>query len=527
MIGARVGSSPPLVTGARRPGGDGVKVGEDIGVTPTALRMDGIRKAFPGVVALDGVSLEVRPGEVHVLLGENGAGKSTLMKVLSGAIRADAGEIELLGQPVHIHGPAHAQALGIRIIYQEFNLVPQLSAAENISLGREPTLGLGIVDRARLRQEAGRRLEELGVRIDPGRPVAELGVAQQQMVEVAKALDGQARVIIMDEPTSALTASEIDALFAAIEGLTARGVAVIYISHRLEEVERIGRRVTVLRDGKHVATHTVGQVSLGELIRLMANRELKEHFPKRRVARGEELLRVEGLRGGVLQDVAFSVHRGEVVGLAGLLGAGRTEVARAITGADPIRAGRVTIKGNPARPRGPRDAIRRGLGFLPEDRKTQGLVLERSLKENLALPSMPRLSPFGWIDADAENSLASRSVEDLRIRTPNLDQRVVLLSGGNQQKVVLGKWLAADVDLLVMDEPTRGIDVAAKVEIYEEMNRLTARGAGILMISSELLEVLGMSDRILVMRQGRIVADMDAAGATQEKVLRAALGQAS
>jgi ribose transport system ATP-binding protein len=449
------------------------------------------------------------------------------MKVLSGAIRSDSGEIELDGQPVHIQGPAHAQALGIRIIYQEFNLVPQLSAAENIFLGREPTLGLGIVDRRRLEQESARRLEELGVRIDPSRPVAELGVAQQQMVEVAKALYGEARVLIMDEPTSALTKSEIDALFTTIQRLTAGGVAVIYISHRLEEVERIGNRVTVLRDGRHVATHTVGKVALGELIRLMANRELKEHFPKRRVARGEELLRVEGLRGGILENVAFSVHRGEVVALAGLLGAGRTEVARAITGADPASADRVRIKGRDGRPKAPRDAIRRGVGFLPEDRKTQGLVLERSVQENVALPSTERLSPRGIVNRRAERALAGREVDDLHIKTPSLDQKVVLLSGGNQQKVVLGKWLGAEVDLLIMDEPTRGIDVAAKVEIYEEMNRLTAKGAGILMISSELPEVLGMSDRILVMRQGRIVAEMDAAGATQEQVLRAALGQAS
>ena len=492
-----------------------------------ALRMKGIRKSFPGVVALDGVDLEVRQGEVHVLLGENGAGKSTLMKVLSGAIASDAGEVELLGQPVEIRGPAHAQALGIRIIYQEFNLVPQLSAAANIFLGREPTLGLGIVDGMRIRRESARRLEELGVRIDPSRPVAELGVAQQQMVEVAKALEGEVLLLIMDEPTSALTKSEIDALFATIRRLTASGVAVVYISHRLEEVERIGNRVTVLRDGRHVATHTVGEVSLGELIRLMANRELKEHFPKRRVPPGEQLLRVEGLRGGILQDVALSVHRGEVVALAGLLGAGRTEVARAITGADRASASRVVIKGRDVHPRSPRDAIRFGLGFLPEDRKTQGLVLARSVKENVALPSMERLSPWGVVDQAAEKGLAAREVDDLRIKTPSLDQKVALLSGGNQQKVVLGKWLGADVDLLIMDEHTRGIDVAAKVEIYEEMNRLTAKGAGILMISSELPEVLGMSDRILVMRQGRIVAEMDAAGATQEQVLRAALGQAS
>jgi ribose transport system ATP-binding protein len=489
--------------------------------------MRGIRKSFPGVLALDGVDLEVRAGEVHVLLGENGAGKSTLMKILSGAQRSDAGTIELAGKEVKVLGPGHAQALGIRIIYQELNLVPQLSAAENIFLGCEPTLGLGFVDRAKLEREAGAKLAALGVRVDPKRPVQELGIAQQQMVEVAKALHGEARVLIMDEPTSALTASEIEALFAAIQSLTARGVAIVYISHRLEEVERIGTRVSVLRDGRHVATHRVGEVSLGELVRLMANRELKEHFPKRRVSRGEELLRVEGLRGGLLQDVSFSVHRGEVVALAGLLGAGRTEVARAITGADPPAGGRFSVHGRELQPKAPRDAIRRGVGFLPEDRKTQGLVLERSVAENLVLPSAPRLSRFGWMKQGAERALAVAAVADLRIKTPGLEQRVVLLSGGNQQKVVLGKWLAADVDLLVIDEPTRGIDVAAKVEIYEEMNRLTAKGAGILMISSELPEVLGMSDRILVMRQGRIVSELDARGATQEQVLRAALGQAS
>jgi len=524
MIGPRAAAPSSRVTAARAPGDDGVNHGE-AGPLPPALRMRGIRKAFPGVVALDGVPLEVAKGEVHVLLGENGAGKSTLMKILSGAIRSDAGEIELDGRPVQIQGPGHAQELGIRIIYQEFNLVPQLSAAENIFLGREPMRAFGFVDRRHLEQEAKRRLDELGVGVDPTRPVRELGVAQQQMVEVAKALLGEARLLIMDEPTSALTASEIDALFAAIERLTGQGVAVIYISHRLEEVERIGDRVTVLRDGKHVATLGVGDVPLAELIRLMANRELKEHYPRRRTPPGEELLRVEGLAGGILRDVGFSLHRGEVVGLAGLLGAGRTEVARAITGADPPEKGRVTIKGVAGRCRTPRDAIRRGLGFLPEDRKTQGLVLERSVKENIALPSAQRLSPLGFVDAKAEKALAAREVEDLRIKTPGLEQRVVLLSGGNQQKVVLGKWLGAEVDVLIMDEPTRGIDVGAKIEIYEEMNRLTARGAGILMISSELPEVLGMSDRILVMRQGRIVAEMPAAGASQEQVLRAALGQ--
>jgi ribose transport system ATP-binding protein len=497
-------------------------------VAPLALRMRGIRKTFPGVVALDGVDLEVRRGEVHVLLGENGAGKSTLMKILSGAIAKDAGEIELLGRRVEIEGPAHAQDLGIRIIYQEFNLIPQLSAAENIFLGKEPTLGGGVLDRRRMSREAERLLAELGVRIDPGRAVRDLGIAQQQMVEVAKALSGEARVLIMDEPTSALTETEIHELFATISRLTARGVAVIYISHRLEEVGRVGHRVTVLRDGRLVATHRVGEVTVAHLIRLMANRELTEHFPKKRVPPGRELLRVEGLtRAGVLRDVSFALRAGEVLGVAGLLGAGRTELARAIMGADPLDAGKVIIKGEEVRVRAPRDAIRRGVGFLPEDRKTQGLVLELAVSRNLALPSTRRLSRLGVVDAGAEKALAGRWVEELRVKTPGLDQKVVLLSGGNQQKVVLGKWLAADVDVLIMDEPTRGIDVGAKVEIYQLMNRLTAQGAGILMISSELPEVLGMSDRILVMRQGRVAAEIDAAGATQEKVLGAALGHAS
>jgi ribose transport system ATP-binding protein len=495
-----------------------------------ALRMRGIRKAFPGVVALDGVDLDVRRGEVHVLLGENGAGKSTLMKILSGALDRDAGEIQIEGQSVGIRGPRHAQELGISIIYQEFNLIPQLSAAENIFLGREPVLaaGTGIVDRRRLRADAGRLLGELGVRFDPATPVRDLGIAQQQMVEVAKALSFQARILIMDEPTSALTETEIHELFATIGRLTARGVAVIYISHRLEEVARIGHRVSVLRDGRHVATRDVAGLAIPEMVRLMANRELKEHFPKIRAPRGEELLRVERLgRGKALREVSFNLHRGEVLGIAGLLGAGRTELARAIMGADRPDSGRVLIRGQEVRVRAPADAIRRGVGFLPEDRKTQGLVLGLPVRGNIALPNLRRLSRLGVVDRAGETGLARRFVDELRIKTPGVEQLVMLLSGGNQQKVVLGKWLAADVDVLIVDEPTRGIDVGAKVEIYHLMNQLTARGVGILMISSELPEVLGMSDRILVMHQGRVAAELEAAGATQEQVLHAALGRAS
>jgi ribose transport system ATP-binding protein len=496
------------------------------GVAAPALRMTGIRKEFPGVVALDGVDLEVRRGEVHVLLGENGAGKSTLMKVLSGALRKDAGEIEIEGRSVEIAGPRHAQALGVSIIYQEFNLVPQLGAAANIFLGREPGRAGGLIDRARLEAEAGRLLQGLGLRIDVRVPVRELGVAQQQMVEVAKALSCDARILIMDEPTSALTEGEIEQLFATIARLTATGVAVIYISHRMEEVRRVGHRVTVLRDGRRVATHDVGAVSIAELVRLMANRELKEHFPKQRVAPGEAVLRAQGLtRGKALKGCSLTLRRGEVVGLAGLLGAGRTELARAIIGADAVERGSVEVQGRAVLARGPGDVIERGVGLVPEDRKTQGLVLGLSVQANIALPSQRRLARLGLVDARAEAALAEREIAELRIKTPSPAQPVALLSGGNQQKVVLGKWLGANVDVLILDEPTRGIDVGAKVEIYELMNRLTAQGTAILMISSELPEILGMSDRILVMHQGRIAAELPAAEATQEGVLSAALGR--
>jgi ribose transport system ATP-binding protein len=488
--------------------------------------MRGIRKAFPGVLALDAVDFDLRRGEVHVLLGENGAGKSTLMKVLSGALRKDAGEVELDGVGVEIEGPRHAQELGIRTIYQELNLVPGLGAAANIFLGAERQR-LGLLDRRGQREAAGRLLGELGVSLDPEVPVAELGIAQQQMVEVAKALSGEARVLVMDEPTSALTEAEIAQLFAAIARLAERGTSVVYISHRLEEVARVGHRVTVMRDGRHVATRPAAELTVREMVRLMAGRELKDHYPRKRPPAGEELLRVEGLgRGTALRDVSFVLRRGEIVGVAGLLGAGRTELARAIVGAEPAERGRVFVRGRLVRARRPSDTLSRGLGFLPEDRKTQGLVLPLSVRANLALPSTRRLARAGVVDAGRERALAAREVDSLRIKTPGPEQRVGLLSGGNQQKVVLGKWMAAKAEILVMDEPTRGIDVAAKVEIYELMNRLTAEGKGILMISSELPEVLGMSDRILVMRQGRLVAEMEAAGATQEAVLHAALGAA-
>jgi ribose transport system ATP-binding protein len=489
------------------------------------LQMHEIRKTFPGVVALDGVDFQLRRGEVHILLGENGAGKSTLMKILSGAYQMTAGRITLDGAEVEIKNPAHAQGLGISTIYQEFNLVPHLSVGENIFLGREP-LRLGLIDRRAVNRQAAEVLARLGLKLDPRRPVRGLRVAEQQMVEVAKALSLDARVLIMDEPTAALAEHEIKELFAAIRGLKEKGVSIVYISHRMEELFEIGDRVTVLRDGRSVGTFDVKETNKFELIRLMVNRDLTELFPKEHAARGEEALRVEGLttRGG-LRGVSFTLHKGEVLGIAGLLGAGRTELARAIFGLDKLESGTVRIKGEVRRIGSPRAAINYGLGFLTEDRKAQGLVLPLSVKDNLCLPSVDKFTSFGFVDAKRERRAAERYVKELRIRTPGLDQKVVYLSGGNQQKVVLSKWLCSEAAVFIFDEPTRGVDVGAKAEIYQLMNRLAASGVAIIMISSELPEILGMSDRILVMRAGMVACEFTAREATQERILECALGE--
>jgi ribose transport system ATP-binding protein len=494
---------------------------------PPVLEMCGIRKVFPGVVALDGVDLTLDAGDVHMLLGENGAGKSTLMKILGGAYRKDAGDIRLNGQAVEIGGPRDARALGIRVIYQELNLVPHLSVAENIFLGELPTRWGSVVDWRTLADRTSKLLLDLGMTLDPRAPVGRLGLAQRQMVEIAKALASPGTtILVMDEPTSALTSREVSQLFALIERLASRGVSIVYITHRLDEVFRIGRRITVLRDGRHVTTRPIDQVDVPELVRLMANRDLSEHFPKVRVERGAELLRVEGLNlRGVLSDISFSLHAGEVVGISGLLGAGRTELARVVAGADRFDQGRLLVDGREVRFRGPADAIARGIGLLPEDRKAQGLVPGLTVARNIALPHGRRLAPLGVLSRRCEADMAAPISDELRVKaTPT--QAVRLLSGGNQQKVVLGKWLAGTGRIFIFDEPTRGVDVGAKVEIYNLMNRLTARGAGIIMISSELPELLGMSDRILVMYRGRIHAELAAADATEERVMSAALGLA-
>ena len=488
------------------------------------LSMTGIRKAFPGVVALDGVDLTLNAGEVHMLLGENGAGKSTLMKILSGCYRKDSGEIRVHGEAIEIGSPRDALARGIRVIYQELNLVPHLSVAENVFLGAAPTQFPGVIDWRALSAATTRLLGDLGMNISAETPLSQLSLAQRQMVEIAKALREDASVLVMDEPTSALTSREVDSLFALIKRLVARNVAIVYITHRLDEVYRIGDRVTVLRDGKQVATTPLSEVTVDELVRMMANRDLTEHYPKRRVTPGKELLKVEGLgRSGALTDISFSLHAGEVLGIAGLLGAGRTELARVLAGADRCDAGRMVFDGAAVSFRAPADAIAKGIGLLPEDRKAQGLVAGLTVARNLSLPHGRRLAPTGFLASQCEERLAEPVVNELRIKaTPT--QAVRLLSGGNQQKVVLGKWLAGDARVFIFDEPTRGVDVGAKVEIYNLMNRLTESGAAIIMISSELPELLGMSDRILVMRAGRIQAEFDARVATQETILGAALG---
>ena len=482
-------------------------------------------KSFPGVRVLEDVDFELRRGEVHVLLGENGAGKSTLAKILSGACQKDSGEVRIEGRPVEIKSPKHAQALGIAIIYQELNLVPSLTVAENIFLGREPTRFRGLISDRQMLVQAREILDGLRVKVDVRARVSDLGIAQQQMVEIAKALSLRARVLIMDEPTSALTGEEIRQLFVTMRELKSRGVAIIYISHRLEELLGIGDRVTVLRDGRAVATRMIREVSTSELIRLMVNRELKEQYPKKPVPRGEELLRVEHLnKSGRLHDINLVLHRGEVLGLVGLLGSGRSRLARALFGAEPIDSGAIYLEGRRCRIDSPTRAIKLGIGYLAEDRRTDGLVLGLSMRENTCLPSLNRFCRWGVVSRGSEGRVTQKYRVQLRIRAQGIEQPVRLLSGGNQQKVVLGKWLCAQARLFIFDEPTRGIDVGAKVEIYELINQLTANGAGIIMISSDMPEILGMSDRILTMCRGSISGELAAAEASQEAVMSRALG---
>jgi ABC-type sugar transport system ATPase subunit len=493
--------------------------------------MEAISKAFPGVQALDNVDFEAAAGEVVALVGENGAGKSTLVKILCGAYRKDAGRIFLHGQETDIENPYHAQQLGIAIIYQEFNLTPNQSAAANIFIAREPRQpGLGrffnFVDRRHMEREAQEHLNRVGARVPATALIRDLPVAQQQMVEVAKALAVDARIIIMDEPTSALGEDEVETLFNIIGTLKEQGIAIIFITHRLEEGFRVADRIVVLRDGRRVGSMPISEATTDKIIHLMVGRKLADIFHKEEVEIGEPLLEVRGLtRRGVVEDVSFTLQRGEILGFAGLVGAGRTETARLLFGVDRKDAGEIWVDGKQVRINSPLDAVKVGLGFVPEDRTTQGLVLKLPVLENIVLPTLDNHSRAGWIDQRGLRNTAQTYVDKLNIRTPHLRQKAMFLSGGNQQKVVLAKWLALHPKVLIMDEPTRGIDVGAKAEVHALMSELAREGMGIIMISSEMPEILGMSDRILVMHEGRVVAILDRAEANQEKIMAYASGE--
>ncbi|MBV8366168.1 MAG: sugar ABC transporter ATP-binding protein [Candidatus Eremiobacteraeota bacterium] len=490
------------------------------------IEMRGISKAYPGVQALSGVDLDVRQGEVHALVGENGAGKSTFVKILAGAVRADAGELLVQGRQVTISSPKQSEALGIAVIYQEFNLVPYLTVAENIMLGREPVRGLAI-DWQSLRREAAEALTRLGVEIPLTAEVRRLSVAQQQMVEIAKALSTKARVILMDEPSAALTDAEVLRLFEVIRTLRRAGVAIVYISHRLEEIFQIADRVTVFRDGKLVGTAAANELTPDEVIKMMVGRSLSAHFPALPPdpPRQQPLLSVRDLTmSGRIQSVSLDVYQGEIVGLAGLIGSGRTSLLRAICGADLYEKGTVTLDGSLLKLRNPAEAIDAGLALVTEDRKNQGLILGMTVRENVTLPHLEEFVHDGRIDRAEETRTVARLADELHIRTPSLEQLVKNLSGGNQQKVVLAKWLLKRAKFICFDEPTRGIDVGAKAEIYDLMVQLAQAGTGILMASSELPEVLGMSMRIAVMCKGQLVHTFQRGEATQEAIARYATG---
>ncbi len=486
------------------------------------VQLQGISKRFPGVLAVDDVSLDIYPGEVHVVAGENGAGKSTLMKLLSQVERPTRGTVLLDGQPIHFNGPRYAQSLGIAMVYQEFALAPHLSIAQNMFLGQEP-MHLGMVNRRLEIRQARELLHRVGLDIDPRRLVSELSVAEQQMVEIAKALAIDAKLVIMDEPTATLTGQEIEELFTVIRNLISRGIAILYISHRLDEIFRIANRITVMRDGKVVATLPREEVDEKRLIRLMVGRFLENLYPKPESTIGDVLLEVDGItRAKVLHDCSFEVHAGEILGLAGLVGAGRTELARAIFGADPINSGTLKLNGQSLRIKTPTAAIDQGIGYLTEDRKKNGLAMNLGVDQNITLANLPML--VGLLDLRKEKHIVIRARDQLQIRTPSIHQKVQLLSGGTQQKVIVARWLETKARVLFFDEPTRGIDVGAKAEMFELIGTLAQQGRAIILISSYLPELLNMCDRILVMREGRIVGTVKREHFSEEKIIALATG---
>jgi ABC-type sugar transport system ATPase subunit len=489
--------------------------------------MRGISKEFPGVIALDHVSINVRRGEAHALVGENGAGKSTLMKILNGVYRKDAGEILIEDEEAHIDSTADAKRLGISIIYQEYNLAPTLSVMENIYLNRLTDKASGVIQWKQVRGKAEELLRSLDFKLDVTRRIEELTVAEMQMVEIAKALSENAKIIVMDEPSATLTERELDKLFNIIEDLKRQGITIIYISHRLEEIFRVCETVTVLRDGKEIDTLPVAGTSRESLIEKMVGRSVDNEFPRRTSNIGEVVLEAKGVsaRGNIhVHDVDLVIRRGEIVGLAGLVGAGRTELARAVFGADKMTSGQISLYGKPVQIKSPTHATKEGLGLVPEDRKLQGLFLDFEIFKNITISKLGSVVKMGVIDKKSEYKAAEDFIERLSVKTPGSKQNVVYLSGGNQQKIVISKWLYADVDILIMDEPTRGVDVGAKYEIYTIMNQLASDGKSILFISSELPELLAMSDRIVVMHDGRVKGELTSKDEmTAERVMELAI----
>jgi rhamnose transport system ATP-binding protein len=496
-------------------------------MTPV-LKIENVSKSFPGVKALDDVHFEVLPGEVHALLGENGAGKSTLIKIISGVYRPDEGSVSVLDKDVSFQSPLEAQAAGIATIYQELLLFPALSVAENIFMGHPPLTRSGTVDWQAMRQETEDLLASLDIHdLEPTEIVGGLSIGNRQRVEIAKALSRDARILIMDEPTAALTEADVERLFDIVRRLRDRGVGIIYISHRLEEVFELADRVTVLRDGGFVGTSPVAEISKDDLISMMVGRTIETLFPKVTVEPGEIVLKVEALnRLPLTLDVSFSIRAGEIVGLAGLVGSGRSELAQAIFGVLPADSGDVILNGQKVGIQNPRHARELGIAYVPEDRGTQGLIRPMTLRENVSLAVLEHLTWGRFIDSQRERSLVEEAIQRFAIRASSSEQVVNKLSGGNQQKAVIAKWLATEPKLLIMDEPTRGVDVGAKAEIHRLMGKLVERGLAILMISSELPEILGMSDRILVMREGRLVAEFSREEADQEEIAAAMMGAA-
>jgi rhamnose transport system ATP-binding protein len=487
------------------------------------LQMTNITKSFAGVHALRGVQFDLCPGEVHAVLGENGAGKSTLVKIITGVHQPDGGEMSLNGQRIQLAGPREAAELGISAIYQELSIFPDLDVAENIYAGRRPTLPGGLVDWRQMHREAGRLLQALSVNLDTRAKARYLSIAQQQTVEIARALSVNARILIMDEPTSALTLSEVHDLFQIVRRLRDNGTAVLFISHRIEELFEIADRVTVLRDGAYVGTRLVAEARQDELIRMMVGRTIDDLFPKQQVAAGDLVLRVRDLsRRGVFEGVSFDLHKGEILGMAGLIGAGRTEVSQALFGIAPADGGAIEIAGRPVQITSPRQAMECGLALVPEDRQHHGLVLPMTITDNITLPILARFARQGWLSGQGAHLAAFDAATRLEVKAVSVWQRVRELSGGNQQKVVLAKWLATAPRILILDEPTRGIDIGTKAAVHSLMSELAAQGIAILMISSELPEVLGMSDRILVMHEGRVTGTFDRGEATQERIMMAA-----